>query len=239
MGELASEEVPLLLAAADAARVATAARLGVGVQLAERGPSAQLARSCVAPDRVIAASIHDRVGLARRVAEGVDLVLLAPFGEVPGKGAPRSDDEVRGITEASVVPVFALGAIRSRLEVDRALALGCASHARLVAMRDESSRRRAKCRSRLCDGLVRLPCPRRKQRQSAGIEPQFAELRQRLSPTNALVVHVGIAGVSRRLQPGLVDDGGERVSGDAEQRSRHSNALDLGKRRHPPEPGEP
>ncbi|MBN8615141.1 MAG: thiamine phosphate synthase, partial [Deltaproteobacteria bacterium] len=123
---LATEAVPLLVAVADAPRLETAARLGVGVQLAERGPPAQRARSCIGQSRVIAASIHDRAGLARRVAEGVDLVLLAPFGDVPGKGAPLSDDEVLEITEASVVPVLALGAIRSQLDVDRALALGCA-----------------------------------------------------------------------------------------------------------------
>ncbi len=119
-------EVPRVIAAASFERVHLAARLGVGVQLAERAPSVEVARASVGDRALIAASVHDAEGLARRVGEGVDLVLLAPFGAVTGKGAPLSDAAVEAITEASDAPVFALGAIRAPEDVARALALGCA-----------------------------------------------------------------------------------------------------------------
>lgn len=117
-------EVPVLLAAASQARVELAARRGLsGVHLAERGPSAAHARRALGRG-IVSASIHDRAGLVRRAAEGVELVTLAPFGEVQGKGRPLRDLEVRAIT-ALGTPVLALGAIRGAEDVARAIALGC------------------------------------------------------------------------------------------------------------------
>lgn len=117
-------EVPRFLAVATHARLETAARCGVGSQLAERGPSVLEARRLGVGQ--VAASVHDRGGIARRADEGADLVLLAPFGDVPGKGAPLTDVVARRLVAASAVPVFALGALRSREDVQRAFDLGCA-----------------------------------------------------------------------------------------------------------------
>jgi thiamine monophosphate synthase len=128
-------DVPILVAAATLERVALCARLGTaGVHLAERGPSARAARA-VLGSGIVSASVHDPAGLARRAAEGVELVTLAPFGEVAGKGRPLSDAEVRAVTELGT-PVLALGAIASGGDVSRAISLGC----RGVALRSWMAR---------------------------------------------------------------------------------------------------
>lgn len=118
--------VPRLIAAADLSRVRLAARLGVGIQLAERAPAADEARLIAGGNVLVLASIHDAVGGERRAREGVDAALLAPFGAVRGKGPPLDDDAVVAITRTVDVPVLALGAIRRPEDVVRALALGCA-----------------------------------------------------------------------------------------------------------------
>ena len=119
-----AHDVPILVAAATLDRVALCARVGAaGVHLAERGPSAETARA-VLGGGIVSASVHDRAGLARRAAEGVDLVTLAPFGEVAGKNRPLPDAEVRAITDLGT-PVLALGAIGGADDVSRAISLGC------------------------------------------------------------------------------------------------------------------
>lgn len=121
----ASRGTPILLACATLARVELAARLGAGVHLPERGPSVSEARS-ITGTRVIGASVHDLEGARRRAEEGADLLVLAPFGAVAGKGAPLTDERVRDIVGAlGSMPVFALGGIRHAREVERALDLGC------------------------------------------------------------------------------------------------------------------
>lgn len=126
--ERARGRVPVFLAAASMERVALAHRLGAGVHLPERGPSASGARRGARERVGVLASIHDEAGLARRRAEGVDALVLAPFAHVPGKGPPLSDDRVRAITSApqrGSRPVLALGGIRDRAAIERALGLGC------------------------------------------------------------------------------------------------------------------
>ncbi len=114
---------PVLVAASSIERVELAARLGAGVHLPERGPSAELARALLGARAPLLASIHDEAGLDRRAREGVDGVVLAPFGPVPGKGAPLGAEAIEAITRRGV-PTLALGAIRGADDVARALGLG-------------------------------------------------------------------------------------------------------------------
>jgi thiamine-phosphate pyrophosphorylase len=118
--------VPVLLGVPDRERLglAVAARVD-GVHLPERGPSVAEVRAALGPAAWIGASVHDVVGLRRRLAEGADFVVLGPIGEVAGKGTPLPGPVFAdAVQEARDVPVLALGGVRAAADVAWALARG-------------------------------------------------------------------------------------------------------------------
>ncbi|GAB4112158.1 MAG: hypothetical protein OHK0013_48160 [Sandaracinaceae bacterium] len=119
---------PLLVGVPDRGRLTLARDALVdGVHLPERGPSVAEVRAVLGSGAWVGASVHDATGLARRMAEGVDFVVVGPVGPVPGKGAPLSDEALADLVHAAgEVPVLALGGIRSADDVARVVGLGAA-----------------------------------------------------------------------------------------------------------------
>jgi len=129
--------VPLLVGAATLARAELAMEEGAsGVHLPERSPDAREVRRVVGPDGWIGASVHDALGVSKRAAEGVELLVVGPFRAVAGKGAPLSLDALAELTRASPVPVLALGGVRAALDGRVARWAGLAG----VAVRDRLAR---------------------------------------------------------------------------------------------------
>jgi thiamine-phosphate pyrophosphorylase len=105
--------------------VALAHRPDVGLQLPELGIGVAQARALLGPSAWIGRSTHDEAGVRQAVAEGADLVTLAPVFPVPGKGAPLG---LQGLTSAVTASgagpqIFALGGITIE-NVDAVLATG-------------------------------------------------------------------------------------------------------------------
>lgn len=84
-----------------------------GVQLPERGPGVQQARTQLGPRALVGASRHDAAGVAAAARDGATFALLSPVYEVPGKGPPLGLDGFGRIARASAIPVIALGGVRA------------------------------------------------------------------------------------------------------------------------------
>lgn len=80
-----------------------------GVHLKESGLEVEDARALLGPRALIGASCHDAAGLARRAR--ADYVVLGPFAEVPGKGAPLGSPTFARLVRGARCPVLALGGI--------------------------------------------------------------------------------------------------------------------------------
>jgi thiamine-phosphate pyrophosphorylase len=128
--------VPVLLGVPDHDRLTLAAEAGIdGVHLPERGPSVEQVRAALGREAWIGASVHDARGVARRVAEGADFLVLGPIGPVPSKGAPLSDEAFgAAVREAGAVPVLALGGVRDEADVSRVVSRGARGVAVLSAL---------------------------------------------------------------------------------------------------------
>lgn len=98
--------VPLLIN--DRVDVALLAKAD-GVHLKENGVEIESARALLGTGRIVGASCHDALGLARR--SNADYVVLSPFGAVPGKNAPLGADAFAALVRDAPMPVFALGGI--------------------------------------------------------------------------------------------------------------------------------
>jgi thiamine-phosphate diphosphorylase len=103
----------------DRADVARAA--GCGVHLRESSLEVADARSIVGEGAAVGASVHDEIGIDRRCA--ADYLVLAPFGEVPGKGGPLGAERFAELARRAVPPVLALGGIETA-NVAAAIAAG-------------------------------------------------------------------------------------------------------------------
>ncbi len=91
-------------------RVDVALAVGAdGVHLPERGLPIDVARRLLPEGALIGLSRHDAAGLAQSPA--ASFACLAPFGRVPGKGAPLGAERFGAIARTTALPVFALGGI--------------------------------------------------------------------------------------------------------------------------------
>jgi thiamine-phosphate diphosphorylase len=107
-----------------------------GIHVGSRGLAPRDLRALAAHRRDgspmrISAAVHD-VASVRAAARDADVLVLSPFGAVPGKGAPLG---VAGfaacVSAAPVIPFVALGGIATRRDAENAMRAG----ARAIAVR--------------------------------------------------------------------------------------------------------
>lgn len=126
-------------------RVDLALALGAqGIHLSARGPGPDEVRrllSAVRKSAFLSASVHDAGGVSA-IGPLVDVLVLSPFGEVPGKGAALGAGGFAGLRAlAPGVPVVALGGILGAADAVRARAAGAQGVAvRRTLMGAESER---------------------------------------------------------------------------------------------------
>lgn len=83
-----------------------------------------LARRAGRDDLVVTRSVHDLAAVARW-RDSVDALVVSPYGEVPGKGAPLGEAGLRAMRGAAgETPLVALGGIVDALTARSALASG-------------------------------------------------------------------------------------------------------------------
>lgn len=80
-----------------------------GVHLAEGSVEVEEARALLGPDAIVTAAVHDEAGVRRRA--GVELLVAAPFGAVPGKGAALGIAGIVSLLRVATGPLCALGGV--------------------------------------------------------------------------------------------------------------------------------
>ena len=93
-----------------------------GVHLPERAHSVAKHRAQAPAGFLVAASVHDEAGVARRY--DADVLMLGPLGAVAGKGAPMGEAQFTRCIAKAQQPVLALGGIRTSQDVLQALRWG-------------------------------------------------------------------------------------------------------------------
>lgn len=86
-----------------------------GVHLAANSLPVAVARKLLGPDRKIGVSTHSADEARAAAAAGADLIVFGPVYPTPSKlafGAPQGPTALKAVTDATSVPVFAIGGVK-------------------------------------------------------------------------------------------------------------------------------
>ena len=86
-----------------------------GVHLAANSLPVAVARELLGPDRKIGVSTHSLEETRAAAEAGADLIVFGPIYPTPSKlafGAPQGPTALKAVTDATSVPVFAIGGVK-------------------------------------------------------------------------------------------------------------------------------
>ena len=86
-----------------------------GVHLAANSLPVKVARELLGPDRKIGVSTHSVEEARAAAGAGADLIVFGPVYPTPSKlafGAPQGPAALKAVTDATSVPVFAIGGVK-------------------------------------------------------------------------------------------------------------------------------
>ena len=86
-----------------------------GVHLAANSLPVKVARQLLGPDRKIGVSTHSVEEARAAAGAGADLIVFGPVYPTPSKlafGAPQGPAALKAVTDATSVPVFAIGGVK-------------------------------------------------------------------------------------------------------------------------------